>query len=443
MVVCPNPECAQDLQFPKDKLNLELYCPTCGKTFRYSSQEPNHGMQKSNSAADFNSLYYVTGAIDKWSKSIAQVTLPSDLVSKCSIEEIADFSGKFISCQFLYGERTGEKDDIPYDGGEITNRISDLSIESLWKYGKNTFAEIPPKFDASKGLFSSKWKPFFIGTGKTRKCPSCRGRGRIICRKCKGRGSYESGFIGSTEKTWETCHCDNGYNDCGHCSEYGTIQDAIKCSTIYRTHSESRVIYLGPDFENCSSEKTIKMILHSTGGLLLEKVIEYPFEEMCNILKGGVDNSKYDQMQNMIRDETENIVQNMLNDTEHNIQMVYEALNKLLDYMPNPVQVNKVLEFELLPVRIRISVRRRPVFHVSYKYQEKPYVLWVFGDEGKIYASEKPREFTKEAKILALAASVIVFLFMCGVCGLTVYWLWNNGESLLNQVGVFIESLVK
>ena len=354
---------------------------------------------------DTNHMSFVTSAMERWSKSLTQLTLPSDLVSRSSIDDVVDLNGQVVICEMLLGERTGEKDDIPYDGGGVKNHITDFSKESLWLYGQ---AEIPPGFDTSKGLFSSKWKPFYIGTGKTQKCPSCRGRGVIKCSKCKGRGSYESGFIGSDKKTWEPCSCGNGYNECSRCSGYGSIQDAIKCNTRYRTATETGVVYFGPDFDDKSSQQTVIMIQNSTGKLLLEEVIEFPLDELEGVLMGGVDTTDYSRLKGLIKEKIKNIVNQQLDNSEYSIQVVCDALLQLFDDMPNPVQANKVLEYEILPVRIRIRVQKRPVFKVSYTYQEKTYTLWVYGNEGKVYASERPKEFTKEAKIAVAIAAIIL-----------------------------------
>ena len=114
-------------------------------------------MDASTLVTNEDRLAFVTSAMESWCKSLGQLTVPSDLATESQIEEVLDLSAQLVQCTLLFGERTGKKDDLPYDGGGVSNRINDLSVESLWLYGKNTRAEIPTDFDTSKGLFDSKW----------------------------------------------------------------------------------------------------------------------------------------------------------------------------------------------------------------------------------------------------------------------------------------------
>jgi len=364
-------------------------------------------MDASTLVTNEDRLAFVTSAMESWCKSLGQLTVPSDLATESQIEEVLDLSAQLVQCTLLFGERTGKKDDLPYDGGGVSNRINDLSVESLWLYGKNTRAEIPTDFDTSKGLFDSKWKTFYIGTGTTRKCPSCRGKGQIVCSKCKGRGSYESGFIGSDKKTWEPCSCGNGYNECSRCWGYGAIEDAIKCDTNYRTSTPSGLIY-AEDFENKSSEQTIKMVSSSMGNTMLNTVSEFPIEDMIDMLKGGVIASQYARIQDEIKGKVKRSIDEKLNVQKCDTQKLFDSFTKLFGDLPNPVQTNKVLENEILPVRLRVNIQNRPIFKVKYAYKKQPYSLWVFGNEGKIYASEKPKEFTKEAKVAVVIVGILL-----------------------------------
>lgn len=349
---------------------------------------------------------FVTSAMDNWSKSLSNLTLPSDLVSECQIGEIQEHNSLFVKCVLLFGERTGQMSDIPYDGGGVSNNITDLSNESLWIYGNDTLTEIPSDFDTSKGLFSSKWKPFYIGTGKIRKCSSCRGRGLVKCSKCDGRGRYKSSdWDGNT--VWRECSCGNGLVDCNNCSGYGQVQDAIKCKTKYRTSSESSIVYFGPDFDERTPEQTKQMIQNSLGKKLLEEVFDYPVEQLRDVATGGVDGVEYSQLQNSIKEKIKKSVHQKFSNTEHDVQNLYQALGTLLDSMPNPAASNEVLEHEILPVRIRFNVYQRRVNKVGYSYQNKNYSLFVYGNQGKVHAVEKPKEFTTKAKVASAIAGIV------------------------------------
>jgi len=124
-------------------------------------------------------------AIQKWSNSFFRASIPTNLMTKSVISEIRDERAKLLSAEFLYGERNGSIKEIPYDGSEISNRIDNLDEESLWLYGGG-LSEAPAGFSE---MSQSK---FLISTGKTKKCPKCRGEGKVDCWACKGSGQDKS-----------------------------------------------------------------------------------------------------------------------------------------------------------------------------------------------------------------------------------------------------------
>lgn len=338
-------------------------------------------------------LPFIHSSVNKWSSAFWRLTLPNNLFDIAQIIEIKDMSGQYINGVLLYGERKGKVDERPHDGGGL-NKITDLSVESLWNYDSVETEGVPTEFKYTKQPY------FYIPTGKTRKCYSCSGRGVVKCTYCGGRGRYKSG------DNWYDCSCGNGQVDCDTCTGYGYLKEVIVCNTVYDINSLDTLDYKGVSFVGDSIDKTTRKIINSTGEPLLEEIAEYPQSKVKIMLQGGLNAQEYLQLQNGIKDNLHKLVNEKLTNYQGDIQLVHNAIERFFLNMPNPSVNNKLLEYEIIPVRVKISVQNRPVYQVKYIYKEKNYILWVYGDEGKIYASQSPKEFTIKAKI----ASVITGL---------------------------------
>src|SRR5215208_2221343 len=107
----------------------------------------------------------VLQAVNEWSSSFFHLTTPNEILTKSTDLKQAEESAKLISSTLLYGERTGNLKSYPYDSSGVSNQIKTLANESLWRYG-----ELNPPEDFE----STKEKGFWISTGKTFKCSTCR-----------------------------------------------------------------------------------------------------------------------------------------------------------------------------------------------------------------------------------------------------------------------------
>ena len=172
-------------------------------------------------------------------------------MTKSIVTETQDERAKLLKAEFLFGERDGTVNEIPYDGGEITHRTDNVSEESLWLYGGG-LSEAPSGF-------SEKSQPkFIIPTGQTKKCPKCKGEGKMNCFFCKGTGTDNSQECrhcngrgcrycnGSGKATKDCRQCNgNGKGTCGNCDGYRYVQIVIEVKTSFKVEATEEHDYLG------------------------------------------------------------------------------------------------------------------------------------------------------------------------------------------------------
>jgi hypothetical protein len=346
----------------------------------------------------------LVSAVDKWSSSFWRLTIPNELFSNSSITSVTEESGNAIYAVLLYGERRGELKEVPYDHSELKQKITDLAQESLWLYiiDSKGNEEQPPQ-----GIETEKRSNFYIPTGKIHRCHRCSGQGQVKCSTCGGRGSVKRERDGRTY--WEPCSCcRGGLVECGHCAGYGWIQQVIKCFTEYKTSKTQDFEYSGPVPKSDFAK--------ARGQTLFEEEIDYPQDLLRTMLTGGIDPNEYLQLQNIVKGKLHEAITHRLTAYEGNLRLVHELVDRFLGTMPNPVQANKLLEYEIIPVRLRVKVERKPVYKVTYAYKSETYELWVYGTERKVYAPKKPREFTNKAIIfsvvlvIAIIAAIVIAL---------------------------------
>ncbi len=334
-------------------------------------------------------------AICKWSNSIFRPTIPTNLIDKCVVTEISDERAKLLTAQFLYGERKGEEKEVPYDDGEIGNRINDLSIETLWLYGGDGLSLAPKGFD-EKSL-----KDFQISTGKTRKCSECRGSGKITCSKCKGTRYYtEKDNDGRTKSI--SCSCGDGKERCDDCDGYGKVQIVIEIETEFKVELCRKQDYQG--------KIPKKKLDKSTGRVIFEESVDYPKDKMTVMLQGGINPDEYAKLQDNVSVLFHSLIEKKLTGYDGDIRLVHSLVDGFLKAMPNACKQNKLLRHEILPVRLGFKIEDAPVKKVSYTYKDAPYELWVYGNEKKVFSEKRPAGFTIRLVIEIVFAIGLLFL---------------------------------
>jgi hypothetical protein len=367
-------------------------------------------------------------AVRKWSNSFFRASIPTHLMAKSVITEIKDEQAKLLTAEFLYGERNGTLKEIPYDGSEIANRIDDLDEESLWLYGGG-LSQAPADFSEKS---QSK---FLISTGKTKKCPKCKGEGKVDCWGCKGTGQDKSQscrhctgkgcrYCNGTGKAVKDCPLckGSGTRQCGKCDGYKFVHTVIEVKTRFNVEGTKEHDYQG--------EIPPKKLKNTTGTVIFQEVANYPEEGMRGMLKGGIDNREYTKLQSGLATIFHSLIEKTIHNYDGNLNLVHGLVDNFFNQIPNAFKENRVLEREILPVRLRIKVEDVPVKQVSYTYKEKAYELWVYGKEKKVYAKKRPFGFTGRLLISWIIQIIIV--------GLVLYWLTgpHTHQALKNQPSI-------
>jgi TPR repeat protein len=366
-------------------------------------------------------------ALQKWSNSLFRPSIPTNLMDKSTVTEINDERAKLLTAEFLYGERNGALKDIPYDGSEITNRIDNLDEESLWLYGGGV-SGAPAEFsEKSQSKFS-------ISTGKTRKCPKCRGEGEVdcfvckgtgkmepqSCSKCSGKGCRECGRTGKVQKACPMCK-GSGTRRCGTCDGYKNVHTVIEVKTRFKVEDTKEHDYQG--------EIPAKKLKNTTGAVIFQEIANYPEEGMRGMLKGGIDSREYTMLQSGIAMVFHSLIDKKIQGYDGNINLVHGLVDNFLKQIPNAFKENRILEREILPIRLRIKVEDVPVMKITYSYKEKPYSLWVYGKEQKVYAKKRPFGFTGRLVISWIIQIVIVGLIFYWIAGSKAHDVSNSGHT--------------
>jgi|SRR5665213_1472475 len=366
-------------------------------------------------------------AVQKWSNSFFRPSIPTNLIEKSVVTEIVDERAKILTAQFLYGERNGTEKEIPHDDSEIKNSTDNLNEESLWLYGGG--------FSSAPKDFSEKTQDkFIIPTGKVKKCSKCKGSGETNCFFCKGTGQDKSQgcrhctgkgchYCNGTGKATKDCALCNGSGKkrCGNCDGYKYVQVVIEVKTRFKVEETKEHDYQG--------EIPPKKIKNTTGAVIFEEVANYPEEGMKEMLKGGIDSQEYIKLQSGLAMVYHSLVDKKLASYDGDIKLVHGLVDNFISQIPNAFKENRLLAHEILPVRLRIKVEDVPVKKVSYTYHDKPYILWTFGKESKVYAKKRPFGFTGRLVISWIIQIVIVGLIYYWIAGSKVHDVSNSSHT--------------
>lgn len=325
-------------------------------------------------------------AVNEWSKGFFLLTTPSEMLTKSINIFQSEESAKLISSNLLFGERKGHLTDRPYNSSGIDNKIESLANESLWIYGKLHLPE---------GFKTFEEKGFYISTGKTYKCGVCKGRGLTVCSSCSGKGWRKDSDGNIKDCPW----CSGGTKECTNCRGYGMMEQVIDVTSHYKLATHHVEDYHG-DVPKTELEK-------ASGVVLFDESIEYP-NDIKGMLVGGIDENDYGKLQSGIKQLFHEKIDSKLEKYNGDKKLVHNLVDDFFKKMPNPATANKVLEYEIYPVRLRVKIEDAPVYQIDYVYKSKPYSLWVYGKEKKIYAPIRPSEFT--SKLAVFIFGVVAFL---------------------------------
>jgi hypothetical protein len=337
---------------------------------------------------------YVTDAMDRWSGAFSKLMLPSGLGAKAVIKQCADEGAKVLAMGVYMAYRTAEVDAVPYNGSTYEGQtIKDELKGTLWAY--NT--AFPDGFDPKAG------EKFQLSTGHIFKCEACRGQGRVRCSKCGGKVRWQENK-GDKIVTY-TCNCGDGRMDCPTCTGYGSMLKVLRVATKYALEEKKAKEYSGrlPEAH----------LMGSAGNSVYRHVKEFDKRVIAEAID-GFEPEEFTRLMSDAQSELRGDVSNRVAGQMANPQILLGLVDEYFRALPNPVAANKRLKEEALPVRMKCEVTDVPVKAVTYEYKGRDYALYVYGNDGKVWAEgDKPSEFTwKLGVVLGLVALVILFIIL-------------------------------
>ncbi len=350
-------------------------------------------------------------AVDKWSNSFLRPLIPPKLLSNSDVINTEDDGAKLIYLKFLYGIQNGRYSTRPTDGG-IGNIITNLSEESLWLYSMKN-ESTPEGFKAQKKKESGT-----IGTGDIRKCSTCRGQGRVRCTTCGGKVRWTSkDFEGN--RIENVCSCGDGKQMCGSCDGFGDVEVIILTQKEYKLFETKNSQYTG----EVPKEKIKKI----TGDLIYEQVYEYPLDIIRKMLIGGIDADEFNQLNDAVLNYLKQSVDDQLKERgDIDTNKIHNQMDTLFNSLPNPGKENKVLEHEVMPIRVMVKIENAPVKQIDYEYKNKKYSLWVYGKENSVWTRKTPFSFNYKNIILTI---LFLGLIIIG----SFYYIDSNHENIYNN----------
>lgn len=335
-------------------------------------------------------------SIDKWTNSFMRPLVPYNLMDKSTIKKTHDDGAKLVYVKFLYGLKTGKAGSIPFDG-TFGNKITNIDEESFWIYGKE-------KYIVPEGFVEREFDEGRIRTGTTRKCARCKGQGLIRCTSCNGKIRWHETRVNG-DRIEKICSCGNGKQNCGVCAGYGDTEDVINVKTSFKVDQTKNSQYTGE-----ITEKDIKKV---TGEMVYEHQFEYPVALVEELLVGGLEPSEMNQLNDAVLKELRTNMEAQLLDSDIDTEVIYSQLTSLFDGINQLAHQNKVLTYEFMPVRVLVRVENAPVKQIDYSFKEKPFSIWVYGSENKVWCRDIPKTFNVKVgvilgSILALVSVVIV-----------------------------------
>lgn len=335
----------------------------------------------------------IVKAMDKWSRGFSKLFLPSNIGSKATIKQVTDEDAKVLSIGVLMGLRKAVQETRPYDGSTYEGQtIRDESAGTLWAYKAN-FPE---------GFAPAKAENFDIPLGHVFKCHRCHGHGLITCWKCGGKVRWTT-KNSSGESVDHVCNCGNGKQECPECIGYGELLKVLKVKTSYTFDKKETKDYTGNLPES--------LLKHASGNIIFKHTSEFEKRVIAEAID-GFEPGEFTLLMKDMRFELKRNVEEQLSGKLRNIHILYNLIDDYFDNMENPVDVNKRLQEEKLPVRMKCEVKDISVKAVKYGYKDKDYSLYTYGNDAKIWVDGKqPSELTWKVAIF-LCAVLILILYL-------------------------------
>lgn len=352
-----------------------------------------HNIKVTNSILEESQSHLeIIKVMNDWSESFSKLFLPSNIGSKATIKQITDEDAKVLSIGVLMGLRTASPNTIPYDGSTYEGQtIRDESTGTLWAYK----TEFPDGFAPMGG------EKFHISLGHVFKCHRCRGHGRIQCWKCDGKVRWIT-KKSSGESVEHVCTCGDGKQECSECTGYGELLKVLQVDTSY-TFDEKKI-------KDYSGNLPDSLLMCSPGNLIFNHESEFEKRVIVEAID-GFDSEEFNRLMIDMHLELKNEIEEQLSKQLICPDILYNLSDEYFNNLSNPVDVNRRLQEEILPVRMKCEVWDIPIKAVEYSYKDKDYSLYMYGNNAKVWVhGEQPAEFTWKVAI-ALCMALIVLLY--------------------------------
>lgn len=331
----------------------------------------------------------VTRAMDAWSEPLWKLLLPSALGTKAEITRLFSEDAVVLSTDLYSASRIGKIETIPYDGVENATLDDETrGLHSLWSLGGSA----PSDFASKTG------EQFRLARGRIRKCNECRGQGRIRCRTCGGKIRWRT-RDGDTI-TEHTCSCGDGKQNCFPCQGYGLVVEVLEVHTSYGPFNTKTAQYAGPVPQD--------FVAKSRGSVIFTGTYEFNLMDKArngslgtnDIVERFVDISEVLEREAGAADAIQRF----------GIEAIVSLVDKQFEALSNDFRTTRLLEKEIVPVRMRCQVTDVPVTAVQYSFKGKEYALHVYGDDDRVWcAGTRPRAFTWKMAVVVTLVALVLF----------------------------------
>ncbi|MBN2488014.1 MAG: hypothetical protein JXA98_03210 [Methanosarcinaceae archaeon] len=332
-------------------------------------------------------------AMNRWSGSFSKPLLPSNLGSKATIKQVTEEGAKILSMGVYMGLRTAVLGTIPYDGSTYEGHtMKDESAGTLWAYETN----FPDGFASVNG------EKFNISLGHIFKCHQCRGSGRIKCQRCGGKIRWTTYSKSADKYTEHVCSCGDGKQDCPECDGFGELLKVLRVKTTYKFDHKKTKDYSGALPES--------VLMGSSGNVIFKNTSEFEKRVIAEAID-GFEPDEFNRLMLDMHSELKREVEEKVAGQLINPNILQNLIDDYFKNLPNPVDANKRLQEEFLPVRMKCVVKDVPVKAVKYEYKGNDYSLYTYGNESDVWVDGKqPAEFTWKLVIIVSILAIVLWL---------------------------------
>ena len=379
------------------------------------------------SVNDKQKIDNIRNILNEWSNKIPNHDI-KDMGNKIEILEFYEKPSYIVSLETQYEKRILREGTVAYNGEEILQKTVNKANVKIWSYDSKPIFDFKEKKDKIKIENSQEIIecPDCIGKGEI-KCNHCHGQGKtqcsrclgareISCQRCNGAGRIRCNVCGGTGELrdqrnnatseannylrpcnncrggYNPCFCSNGRVVCPNCNGVGmTICNTcrgsgwiscIKCSGKGRI---VRYLYIDIDFWGDKFDKN------------------FNFKELPEDIITGKPDVIYNDKGlecSLIKEPAYQVLNVFFDKLEENdfIKLNFDGMNTAINELINNIKTKNnsqnnnlgVFNEDYKVIKQRLVINKIDIKHIKYKYDDRPYELWIYGNNNKIYAPSNP-----------------------------------------------------